>query len=151
MTRSYVRILIGLTISLAAGCSSAKSDAKYRVVVIPKGLTHEFWQSIHRGAEQAGLDLRTQLGFGVSVKWDGPLEENQTQAQLSIIDRNLAARIQGIVLAPQHSQAMVPAVERAVKEGVPVLVIDSGLAPEAEKLTVKYIAQTITGRSTRRT
>jgi ribose transport system substrate-binding protein len=140
MKRSYLRILIGLTISLAAGCSSAKSDAKYRVVVIPKGLTHEFWQSIHRGAERAGQDLRTQLGFGVDVKWDGPLEENQTQAQLSIIDRSLAARIQGIVLAPQHSQAMIPAVERAVNQGVPVLVIDSGLAPEAEKVTVKYIA-----------
>jgi ribose transport system substrate-binding protein len=140
MKQSYPRILIGLAICLAVGCSSAKSDAKYRVVVIPKGLTHEFWQSIHRGAEQAGVDLREKLGFGVNVKWDGPLEENQTQAQLSIIDRNLAARIQGIVLAPQHSQAMVPAVERAVKEGVPVLVIDSGLAPEAERLTVKYIA-----------
>src|SRR5438270_1357935 len=97
-------------VAAAAGCAPAPPE--YRVVVIPKGLTHEFWQSIHRGAEQAGRDLKERLGFGVDVKWDGPLQENETQAQLSIIDRNLAARIQGIVLAPQHSQALIPAVER---------------------------------------
>lgn len=140
MKRSVFHILAVLAVTVASGCSSAKSNAKYRLVVIPKGLSHEFWQSIHRGAERAGVDLKEKLGFGVDVKWDGPMEENQTQAQLSIIDRNLAARIQGIVLAPQHSQALIPAVEHAVNQGVPVLVIDSGLAPEAEKLTVKYIA-----------
>jgi ribose transport system substrate-binding protein len=129
-----------LTVALLFGCNSAKSDAKYRVVVIPKGLTHEFWQSIHRGSERAGKDLKEKLGLGVDVKWDGPLQENQTQEQISIIDRNLAARINGIVLAPQHSQSLIPPVEKAVKQGVPVLVIDSGLAPEADNLIVKYVA-----------
>ena len=35
------------------GCGPARPAAKYRVAVIPKGLTHEFWQSIHRGADRA--------------------------------------------------------------------------------------------------
>jgi ribose transport system substrate-binding protein len=140
MKRRSFFILTLLAVSVASGCASAKSDAKYRIVVIPKGLTHEFWQSIHRGAERAGKDLKERLGLAVDVRWDGPREENETQAQLSIIDRNLAAKINGIVLAPQHSQALIPAVENAVKQGVPVLVIDSGLAPEADKLIVKYVA-----------
>ena len=140
MKRRFFFILTALAVVVASGCSSAKSDAKYRIVVIPKGLTHEFWQSIHRGAERAGKDLKDRLGLAVDVKWDGPLQENETQAQLSIIDRNLAAKVSGIVLAPQHSQALIPAVEKSVRQGVPVLVIDSGLAPEAEKLIVKYVA-----------
>jgi ribose transport system substrate-binding protein len=129
-----------LAVAFLCGCNSAKSTAKYRVVVIPKGLTHEFWKSIHAGSERAGKDLKEKTGLAVDVKWDGPLQENQTQAQISLIDRNLAAKVSGIVLAPQHSQALIPPVEQAVKQGVPVLVIDSGLAPEADKLIVKYVA-----------
>jgi ribose transport system substrate-binding protein len=140
MQRRLFFMLTALAVAFTAGCNSAKSNAKYRLVVIPKGLTHEFWQSINRGAQQAGKDLQDSLGLAVDVKWDGPLQENETQAQLSIIDRNLAAKVQGIVLAPQHSQALIPAVEKAVRQGVPVLVFDSGLAPEADKLIVKYVA-----------
>ena len=36
---------------LFAGCQV--EAVRYRVVVIPKGLTHEFWQSIYRGAARA--------------------------------------------------------------------------------------------------
>ncbi|HEV8059928.1 MAG TPA: substrate-binding domain-containing protein [Gemmataceae bacterium] len=140
MKRRVFLILSAMIVTVVSGCGSVKSNAKYRVVVIPKGLTHEFWQSIHRGAERAGADLKDRLGLAVDVKWDGPLEENETQAQLNIIDRNLAGKISGIVLAPQHSQALIPSVENAIKQGVPVLIIDSGLASEADKLIVKYVA-----------
>jgi ribose transport system substrate-binding protein len=122
------------------GCQGPKSDVKYRLAVIPKGLTHEFWQSIHRGAQRAADDLKKANGIGVEIKWDGPLKENEAQAQISIIDRNIAARVNGIVLAPQDSEQMVPPVERSVREGIPVVIIDSGLAAEGQKVMVKYIA-----------
>jgi ribose transport system substrate-binding protein len=122
------------------GCSGAKPAYKYQIAVIPKGLTHEFWQSIHRGAEQAAGDLQEHQGITVDVKWDGPLRENDAQAQISIIDRNIAAGVSGIVLAPQHSEVMVPPVAKATKAGVPVLIIDSGLSAEGQALMIKYIA-----------
>ncbi len=31
-----------------SGCG-AKNDVKYKIAVIPKGLTHQHWQSVHRG------------------------------------------------------------------------------------------------------
>lgn len=140
MARRFLLVWAALGALAGAGCSEPKQEAKYRIVVIPKGLTQEFWQSINRGAQRAGQDLKERLHIPVEVRWDGPLKENDTQAQLSIIDRNLAAKVHGIVLAPQHSEAMVPAVERATRQGVPVLIIDSGLAPEGQKLIVKYVA-----------
>jgi ribose transport system substrate-binding protein len=123
----------------AGGCGGPRQDFKYRIAVIPKGLTHEFWQSIHRGAVRAGMDLKAQ-GIAVDVDWDGPLKENEAQAQINIIDRKIAAHVNGIVLAPQHSETMVPSVRKAVEAGIPVLVIDSGLSPEGQQLMVKYIA-----------
>jgi ribose transport system substrate-binding protein len=124
---------------IGAGCSgSAKPEYKYRVAVIPKGLTHEFWQSIHRGAERAGRDLEEKQHIRAEIIWDGPLKENDALEQINIINRHIASRVSGIVLAPQHSQQMVAPVERAVNEHIPVLIIDSGL--ENQGLIVKYVA-----------
>jgi ribose transport system substrate-binding protein len=106
-------------------------------VVIPKGLTHEFWQSIHRGAERAARDL-TAWGMPTAIIWDGPLRERDALAQIRIIDRRVSTRVDGIVLAPQHSRTLVAPVERAVSQGIPVVIIDSGL--EREDLIVKYVA-----------
>ena len=50
---------------LLGGCGKA-NDFKYRVAVIPKGLTHEFWQSIHRGALRAAADLKAQYTLAYS-------------------------------------------------------------------------------------
>jgi ribose transport system substrate-binding protein len=121
-----------------AGCADQQSY-KYRIVVIPKGLTHEFWQSIHRGAQRAAADLsRQDPPVPVQIIWDGPLRERDALAQIRIVDRRIATGADGIVLAPQHSRTMVAPVERAVAEGIPVVIIDSGLA--REDLIVKYVA-----------
>src|SRR4051794_18070175 len=95
------------------GCGLARPAYKYRIAVIPKGLTHEFWQSIHRGAERAAADLKTQQNLAVDILWDGPTKENETLAQISVIERTIP-RVSGLVLAPQHSQTMVAPVKQAV-------------------------------------
>ena len=127
---------------LLSGCGDAKYY-KYRIAVIPKGLTHEFWQSIHRGAERAGRDLG-ERGIPTEIIWDGPLRENDSLIQIRIVDRRISTHVNGIVLAPQHSKTMVAPVERASEQGIPVVIIDSGLDKETLKrhpdLIVKYVA-----------
>lgn len=137
MWRGTFLVLVAAACLAGAGCGGARQDYKYRVAVIPKGLTHEFWQSIHRGAERAALDLRQQ-GINVQVIWSGPKKESDAAEQVSIVDLQVGKQVNGIVLAPQHSQGMIGPVENAVKEGIPVVIIDSGLG--REDLIVKYIA-----------
>src|SRR5436305_11286059 len=134
--RGHWGLVVAMCLALT-GCGSAKQAYKYRVAVIPKGLTHEFWQSIHRGAERAARDL-TERGIATQVLWNGPKKENDASEQISIIDLMIGKQVSGIVLAPQHSETMGDPVERAVKEHIPVLVIDSGL--NREDIIVKYIA-----------
>src|SRR5207302_3143925 len=52
-----------------AGAGCAPGPATYRIGVVPKGLTHEFWQSIYRGAARAAADLTGQLDRPVEVIW----------------------------------------------------------------------------------
>lgn len=129
-------VLAGL--ACLGGCSAGTQTAyKYRVTVIPKGLTHEHWQSIHRGADRAAEDLRSQ-GIPVQILWDGPKTESDAQAQLEIINRALAQRASGLVLAPQHSQTMVAPVETAQQQGIPTVIIDSDLVKK--DIYTKYVA-----------
>jgi ribose transport system substrate-binding protein len=138
MRQRFIPFLATAACLALAGCGgSAQQEYKYRIAVIPKGLTHEFWQSIERGSKRAGDEL-TQDGIPTQIIWDGPLKENDTLEQISIIDRNIAKGVSGIVLAPQHSKTMVPPVERAVKQGIPVLIIDSGL--ENQNIIAQYVA-----------
>lgn len=135
MLRRHV-IYAAIAALLASGC--AQPPQGYRIVVIPKGMTHEFWQSIHRGAVRAAADLNAQ-GIAVAEPiFDGPLRERDALAQIRIVDRRNSTHVDGIVLAPQHSQTMVPAVERAREQGIPVVIIDSGL--DAPDLFLKYVA-----------
>ncbi len=136
MTRKAMLAFSAAAILLIGGCQQPVPN--YRIAVIPKGMTHEFWQSIHRGAVRAAADFRARDGVNVEIIWDGPLRERDALAQIRIVDRQVSRRVDGIVIAPQHSETMVAPVKRAVNQGIPVVVIDSGL--EHPELTVKYVA-----------
>src|SRR5438270_7310309 len=99
--------------SLACGCGAPKGNAKYRVAVIPKGLTHEHWQSVQRGAERAGADFSAR-GLPVEVLYDGPRRESDALEQINLVDTMVGRGVQGLVLAPQNSTQMVPTVEKTV-------------------------------------
>ncbi len=139
----------GLALALVGCFTNQSGPAKpveYRIGVVPKGLTHEFWQSIHRGADRAAADLEKEDGIAVEIVWDGPRKESDALDQINIV-RNLRNQgINGLVLAPQDSKQMVPAVEQCVEAepSIPVVVIDSGLDQDVLKkkpdLIVKYVA-----------
>ncbi len=126
-----------------AGCGPKAESYKYRVLVIPKGLTHEHWQSVHRGADRAAADLAAK-GIPVEILWQGPQTESDALEQIGLIDRGIGRKVSGIVLAPQDSKQMVPPVQRARADNIPAVIIDSNLdKDELEKdpaLTVKYVA-----------
>jgi ribose transport system substrate-binding protein len=105
------------------GCSSRKSEAPKRseIAVIPKGMTHEFWNAIHAGAVKAGREL------GVDILWKGPHKEDDREGQIVVVEDMIARGVDGIVLAPLDDQALVRPVQEAQREGIPVVIIDSPL------------------------
>ncbi len=137
-----VASLAAVAAVLTAGCGPA-TNYKYRIAVVPKGLTHQFWQSIHRGADRAAADLAKQ-NIPVEILWDGPKKESDSSEQTNIIQTKANLGINGLVLAPQYSREMVATVQQVVDKHIPVVIIDSGLAPEAldknPNLIVKYVA-----------
>ena len=127
------RFALPLTFALAfaIGCASDRTPRADRlsIAVIPKGTTHDFWKSIHAGALRAAEELSAQ-GTTVEVTWKGPLREDDREQQVQVVEGFLSQGVQGIVLAPLDSRALVRPVEEAGRAGIPVVIIDSGLETE---------------------
>ncbi len=116
--------------------TSGLKAATLDIAVIPKGTSHEFWKSIHAGAIKAQQELGAQ-GTKVNVIWKGPLREDDRDQQIQVVENFVARRVNGIVLAPLDSTALVAPVENAMHARVPVVIIDSGLKTDQ---VVSYIS-----------
>ena len=99
----------------------AEKPKPRKVAVIPKGTTHEFWKSVHAGANKAGQEL------GVEIVWKGPVREDDRDEQIKVVENFIASRIDALVLAPLDDTALVPAATDASQEGIPVVIIDSDI------------------------
>ena len=121
-----------LTLLLAAaGATFAGATESYKIAVIPKGTTHEFWKSIHAGAEKAKLELAAQ-GINVTIIWKGPLKEDDREQQVQVVENFVGQQVSGIVLAPLDKRALVAPVETAVEGKIPVVIIDSALESKVQ-------------------
>lgn len=104
------------------GSSSGPSETKLRLAVIPKGTTQEFWKSVHAGAVKGSRDA------GVDIVWKGPVREDDRDEQIKVLETFVAQKVDGIVIAPLDDRALVPSLTEAKGRGIPVIVIDSGVA-----------------------
>ena len=140
-----------LSFSLAIGCGGGDSDTpngsgngdsggstsaggkKYRIAVIPKGTSHDFWKSVHFGAQQAADELGN-----VEIVWQGTQDEQDKEGQIKIVDTFIGNKIDGIVLAPIDRDAFVRVVQRAKQREIPTVIFDSGLSDHSD--VVSYVA-----------
>lgn len=114
----------------ACGASQAAKGSRgrpYRIAVVPKGQTHEFWRTVHAGAIRAARDLAAK-GIHVELTWKGPLREDDREQQVQVVESFATQGMDGIVLAPLDDKALVRPVEEARRLGVPTVVFDSALA-----------------------
>lgn len=109
----------------------AAAEKTYKIAVIPKGATHEFWKSVHAGAIKAQREL-AEKGIKVEIIWKGPLKEDDRDQQIQVVENFMTRRVDGMVLAPLDSQALVAPVVNATKTGIPVVIIDSDLKSDKQ-------------------
>lgn len=136
--------LVAILVAFALGCSSEKEESpqspsqteakKLQIAVIPKGTTHEFWKSIHAGAVKAGREL------GAEIIWKGPQKEDDREQQIQVVQGFITSKVDAMVLAPLDAVALVKPVRDAMRAGVPVVIIDSGLEAEVGTDFVSFVA-----------
>jgi len=120
--------LIALAASALSACGRAEegSTIRYRIALVPKGATHEHWQSVHAGARKAVSELAGR-GIEIELFWNGPLREDDREQQIQVVEGFITRGVDGLGLAPLDSRALVRPVEEARRAGIAVLIFDSAL------------------------
>lgn len=139
MRKILLLCLVLSSLALSMSCTKAEAPTakkKFKIAVIPKGTTHEFWKSIHAGSNKAAGEL-TAEGTEIEVIWKGPLREDDREQQIQVVEGFAAQGVDGLVLAPLDNRALVRPVADAQRAGVPTVIIDSGL--ESEEI-VSFVA-----------
>jgi len=94
------------------------------IPLISKGFSHQFWQAVKLGSEQAAAE------FGVEVTFEGPDNEGQVDRQIDMLSAALSKDPAAIGFAAVDSQAAIPVLRQIDEAGVPVIAFDSGVASD---------------------
>lgn len=86
-----------------------------------------YWQDHKKGLEAAAAEL------GVKAVFTGETG-NDAVNQLNIFEQIVAKNPAGILVAPVDSEAMTPAIDRAIEAGIPVITINVD-APNSKRYT----------------
>lgn len=109
------------TTAPAAQAPAASTGAKPYIPMISKGFQHQFWQAVKQGAEQAAKD------YNVNMTFEGPESESQVDKQIEMLQAALDKKPNAIGLAALDSKAVIPLLERAKAQNIPVIGFDSGV------------------------
>jgi len=131
-----ISVACGLAVlaAMMMSCEQRKSSA-LRIAMIPKGSTHEFWISVHSGAQRAATEL------GVELDWKGPMKENDRAQQIALVEQFVTDNVNAIALAPLDDAALVKPVQEAGVKKIPVVIFDSALQGQVGKDFVSFVAR----------
>jgi ribose transport system substrate-binding protein len=114
-------LLVAAAFGAVALFSAPSFAADTYFPIIAKGFSHQFWQAVKAGAEQAAKEQ------GVTITFEGPNTEAEIDKQTDILNAAIAKKPQGLGFAALDSKAQVPALQKAADAGIPIVAFDSGV------------------------
>jgi rhamnose transport system substrate-binding protein len=136
MQRTRFALLLGLgaVVALTAGLSAgvagpSKSEATYKIYLLPKNLGNPYFNASHQGAKKAAKEL------GDTVTYNAPTEATGTK-QVPFIDTAVRQGFKAIIISAADANAVAPALKRAQQRGVKVITYDADTVPSARTVFV---------------
>lgn len=125
--RKFVTLLLAVAVLAAVGCagSSRSEDGVTRIAYIVKAMTDEFWIDMKKGAEEYAA------ANGIELSFQSPEKETDVERQIQMVENALVSKADVIILSAADSQALIPAIVRANEAGVPVILVNDTIEPEA--------------------
>lgn len=90
--------------------------SKFKVGILLKSLTNQYWQQVEAGIEQAKSDLDVETSQIMSAK-----SETDTSEQLQICQTMLLDDYDAFVVSPQTTSNLTPCINQLKSKGIPVI------------------------------
>ncbi len=104
-------------LGLCIGCSQDKSAPA--VALVMKTLNNPFFMDMQLGAEEAAQRLQLPLIVQAAER------ELDVEKQMQIIENLIQRKVAAICLTPAGSREVIPAILKANRAGIPVLILDT--------------------------
>lgn len=120
-----------LTVALATALSLfslSAAQAEVRIGLVVKALGIGFFEAAAKGAEEAAKELGD-----VEIIYTGPTSTT-AEGQIEVINSLIAQRVDAIAVSANDTDALVPALKKAMQRGITVISWDSGVAAEGRSV-----------------
>jgi ribose transport system substrate-binding protein len=132
-------VLLLAAVSQTFGAAAQEQDdGAYEIVFIMKSLANPFFIDMEDGAREEAAKL------GVNLTVLAPQREIDTAEQMTIVENQITLGVDAIILVPNGSRELAPAIKAANDAGIPVLIVDTKMDPEAMK-EAGAVAETFIG------
>ena len=115
-----------LASAMFAGPAFAEDNVRIALVVKAHGIG--FFEAAAKGAEEAAAELGN-----VEIIYTGPTDTT-AEGQIEVINALIAQNVDAIAISSNDTDALVPALKKAMDRGITVISWDSGVAPEGRQL-----------------
>jgi ribose transport system substrate-binding protein len=113
--------IAGILVMLGVYIPAAPSAGQPYIALISKGFQHQFWQAVKLGANQAAK------AYNVRVTFEGPESESQVDKQIEMLQAAIDRKPNALGIAALDSKAVIPLLQRAHAQHIPVVGFDSGV------------------------
>ncbi len=133
------RLALGLCLVLVVALSlwwrSGAAGEGPQIAMVLKTKNNPFWVDMEQAAQEAADRA------GVRLIVQAPERETDVEKQMQIVENLIQKRVDALILAPCGSKEIVPAIRKANQAGIPVLIVDTRVDPEAlQQAGAKVIA-----------
>lgn len=101
--------------------------SQIRIALIMKTLTNPFFIEMEKGARKA------QQETGIELQVMTATQETSIEQQIQLVENQIEAKVNAIVIAPGDSQRLIPVLKKAEEAGIRVVNIDNRLQLDAVK------------------
>ena len=126
--RAVLTMAFGSLVIVGCGRSQIESGSDTpRVALVMKTLNNPFFIEMEKGASEAAERL------GIKLIVQAAQRESDVERQMQIVENLIETKVQAICLTPSGSKEITPAIAKANAAGIPVLVLDTRVDPEAAR------------------
>ena len=131
-------LLVAAAVSTALVGNVANAADK-KIALVVKALGIGFFEAANKGAQEAAKEIG-----GVEVIYTGPTTTT-AEGQIEVINSLIAQKVDAIAVSANDTDALVPALKKAMDRGIKVISWDSGVAPEGRSMHLNPSSSALIG------
>jgi ribose transport system substrate-binding protein len=127
MKKSLIIVLSGILVIISLSCQrgAEQTGGPPRIALVLKTANNPFFIDMQKGAEEAAKKL------GVNLIVQAAEREVDVEKQMQIIENLIQAKVAALCVTPSGSREIVPAIEKANRAAIPVVIVDTRVDPKA--------------------